>query len=61
VFLSILHVFYDILMFLCITFDALQMHLIVTDGSVTLTNQPILSAYFLGKIRTNFYCWIYHR
>jgi len=48
-------------MFLCITFDALQMHLIVTDGSVTLTNQPILSAYFLGKIRTNFYCWIYHR
>jgi len=37
VFPSILDVFYDILTFVCITFDALQMHLIVTDVVVTLT------------------------
>jgi len=34
---SIVHVFYNIVTFLCITFDALQMHLIVTDVVVTLT------------------------
>ena len=34
---SILHVFYGILTLFCITFDALQMHLIVTDVVVTLT------------------------
>ena len=34
---SILQVFYGILTFFCITFDALEMHLIVTDVVVTLT------------------------
>ena len=34
---EILHVFYGILTFFCITFDALQMRLIVTDVVVTLT------------------------
>ena len=37
VFPEILHVFYGILTFFCITFDALQMRLIVTDVVVTLT------------------------
>jgi len=31
------HVFYGILTFFCITFDALEIHLIVTDVVVTLT------------------------
>ena len=43
VFPSILHViWYDIVTFLCITFDVLQMHLIVTDGSPTLTSDFII-------------------
>ena len=37
VFPSILHVFYGILTFFYITFDALQMRLIVTDVVVTIT------------------------
>jgi len=32
VFPSIVYVFYNIVTFVCITFDALQMHLIMTEG-----------------------------
>ena len=36
---EILHVFYGIVTFFCITFDALQMRLIVTDVVLTITGK----------------------
>ena len=38
---EILHVFYGIVTFFCITFDALQMRLIVTDVVLTITEQYV--------------------
>ena len=40
---EILHVFYGIVTFFCITFDALQMRLIVTDVVLTITIDLIVT------------------
>ena len=46
VFPEILHVFYGILTFFCITFDALEMRLIVTDVVLTITQISIKNQTF---------------